>query len=404
MEAGRTYPCDLGRAPNPERVRELVANTSTPDRHGTIYPPRGGNFANFQRNPAVTWMHAEMQAQSRKVEPDELIGMAAYLRLEPGPTPADDRLICGIEFEENNPIAQRCLEKFDAGSLRAASITAKPGKTHQENQITVADDWELWAISLCILGSNPDALALRAAIEGRTMNEELFKALGCENGADFDTCLQALINKLADTPEKMQMALGVMSMKAMGSGGAAPAAPVQDAAPADPAAPAEPGSDPDQKAAGCEDKQPPEMRAAKLVIAALQADNKALQAAQRSVQAKTSEQYADEQIKAGHWPAAARQALIDEHSKSPDVAQRSVVMLAGHNFTPRQASLTALAPGLNAAQRAAAPNFGAGPVRAPDQDAEAKKRTAAAVSEIRAKATQHTGGGIKRAPMPAVRS
>lgn len=355
----RSFPTQVVGPVEGSRVVRFVLNTSAKDRDGTIFPPQNCDATNYLRNPVFTWGHAELQGATRKVDPDEVIGRALAVEIQRNP----DRLVLPIEFRDGseNPLAEKCFQAVKKGWLSATSITALPKGTHKEGGAVVADQWELWAATLCIVGSNPEALALRMALslKGRSMDKAaMYQALGLSDGATYDECLHALVNKLAgDSPENQQLALAVMSMGALGTpGGAAPSEPSDpvESAPVDMAAPTD----------------DPEVMAMRAVIDAQRAELAARAAAAPVV--VDSEKWADEQIAAQKWLPSGRSILVEIHKKSPEAAARSVDLFKPGSLPARRDNLSTMAPALVGRS---APNFGADPQRIPAPPApEAKTK------------------------------
>lgn len=338
------------------RVVRFVLNTASPDRDGTVFPPRNCDASAFLQNPVFTWGHAELQGSTRKVDPDEVIGRVLAVEVQSNP----DRLVIPVEFRnaEANDLAERCFQAVKAGFLRATSITAKPLKMHSEGALSVADKWELWAASLCIVGSNPEALALRSKGRSGMDKAAMIQALGLSESATFEECLQALLAKLTDgDAEKQALAQSVMALKGSQE-------PVAQSAP-------DPASTDVEKVA---------MRA---IIDAQKAE---LAAARAATAPENPEAWAAEQVKAGRWYKSAQAGLAQLRKESPDAAARAVSMFKPGELGTHSERLGALAPRL-AGAAARSPNFGPDAERVSGEGADAAEVKADAKS-IRDKASR----------------
>lgn len=364
---GFAFPTEVIGPVDGSRVVRFVLNTASPDRDGTVFPPKNCDSTAFLRNPVFTWGHAELQGSTRRVDPDEVIGRVLAVEVQSSP----DRLVIPVEFRsaEANDLAERCFQAVKDGFLRATSITAKPLRTHKEGALTVADAWELWAASLCIVGSNPEALALRSLLsrEANMDKATMLQALGLADGATYEECLQALVNKLADDADKQALAAAVMSMKTEATG----------------------------QAAGGDGACGPEVEKAAMRMV-IEAQKRELEA--RSVApAETPEQWAAAKVKAGQWYKSSQEALAKMRKEHPEAAARAVEMFKPGELGAHSERLGALAPGLGGAQ-ARGVNFGKDPERVPAEGADvaAVKADAKAIRDKAARRSRSETGGAAR--------
>lgn len=157
----------LSSSPEKSRTVRFLANTATKDRHDTIVLPQGVQLENFWKNPIFCWSHLQA-GLATSPEPEDVIGRVTTLEV------SEEGLVIEVEFapEEINPKAERCYKAVQAGFLRAVSIGFDSLEEHDEGngkeKVTVISKWELLEVSLVILGSNPDALALRNLIQAPT--------------------------------------------------------------------------------------------------------------------------------------------------------------------------------------------------------------------------------------------
>lgn len=147
-----------------DRLVKFTASTRNVDRHGTRLLPRGCRYENYLKNPVFLWNHRKHE----EAEPDDVIGRAISV------TPTDSVVEIVVEFD-TAPKADRCLQLVRRGMLRAVSVGFIPLVEHP--RFNTAEDaaaflarggvievreWELCELSLTIVPSNPDALAMRS--------------------------------------------------------------------------------------------------------------------------------------------------------------------------------------------------------------------------------------------------
>lgn len=166
------------------------------DAHGTIVPASGLRLERFLANPVFCWMHRTGDTEARSADPDDVIGTVTDLRVE------GDRLLFTVVFGTHD-LADRCFRAVVEKRINACSISFNPIRQHVDGDAVVVDAAELIEISLVILGSNPEALALRSFIEAKTrMNPELLKMLGLDDeSAGAGDIMIALAQYLAKTDE-----------------------------------------------------------------------------------------------------------------------------------------------------------------------------------------------------------
>ena len=175
------------------RRATFVASCGSVDSFGTRFVAQGLLLDRLRKNPVFLWQH-------NRTDPDDAIGKLVDIRLE------GDRLIVVAEFAKTD-LAERCWQAVLDGRVNAVSIGFDTLASHAEGDIVVIDSAEVYEVSLCLIGSNPDALALRAFIEGkRFMNPDVLKTLGLADGASPDEIVKALIMYLAKTDEDKALA------------------------------------------------------------------------------------------------------------------------------------------------------------------------------------------------------
>jgi phage head maturation protease len=174
------------------------------DAHGTVVPASGLRLERFLANPVFCWMHRTGDTEARSADPDDVIGTVTDLRVE------GDRLLFSVVFGSHD-LADRCFRAVVEKRINACSISFNPIRQHAEGDAVIIDEAELIEISLVIIGSNPEALALRSFIEATNpMNPEILKKLGLEDGAG--DILIALAQYLAKTDEDKALVDEVVKM------------------------------------------------------------------------------------------------------------------------------------------------------------------------------------------------
>lgn len=335
------------------RVVPFRLATAAKDRHTTIFVPTGCRYQNFLKNPVFTWNH---QDALDTVQPEDVLGLVVQLEVTSG------AVLIWVEFD-TAPKAERCFQMVLKGLLRAVSIRAGVITKHQEGGVDVIDEWELYSASLCVVGSNPEALALRSLLSsGKEINrmtrDELCKALGLEPGCPQTELLMALLGKWAEGDEEKKAQLEAAKSDA-------------------------PAAEEDRKRS-CDTEE------MQRKLEGLKTANKMLQEQVRSLQvvaapAKTPEQFADEAIKDGRWPLATRSELVSLARSAPKAAEAAVSVIDAGTFKPHQSSLQSIAQGQKTEEvTRSAPNLGTEPrLREPGEASpETKAKVAAKMERI----------------------
>lgn len=197
----RDNPGAVLSAGDDRRVR-FLASSGAVDRHGTIIVPGGIRCENYDRNPVFAWAHQTGGWQRCEVE--DVLGRVVAHEV----TARGFEVV--VEFAEAsiNPKAERAYRAVQAGLLGAVSIGFAPIKVHWEErpgggEFLVHDEVDLLEVSLVIVGSNPEAVALRSIFAApksarRAMDKtEALKALGLEDGASEEE-IEAKLKEIAD--------------------------------------------------------------------------------------------------------------------------------------------------------------------------------------------------------------
>lgn len=164
------------------RKVRFLASTSQKDRHGTIVSPTGIQTDSFLKNPVFLWSH-KSGGPLQSCDPEDVIGRVTSLSV------SDAGLEIEVEFAavELNPKADRCLSLVKAGFLNAVSIGFIPVESHSDGDAIIHDKIELLEISLVVVGSNSDALALRQLISISKRSALMTRAEACKKlGVDED--------------------------------------------------------------------------------------------------------------------------------------------------------------------------------------------------------------------------
>ena len=235
-----------------------------------------------------------------------------------------------MEFEgPENKKADRCLQKVRKDFLRAVSvgfIALRESPPDKEGVVDVLE-WELAELSLCPVGSNPNALLQRGftVSAARTFSNSrgyapltpsrglmepkaIMEKLGLAEGAKPEEIAAALVKYLAgpdSDADKQACVVGLLSMLA----------PAAESAKSDGAAEAS-------------------MDAAADAIRRLNARVAELEEAGKKP-SETPEERADKAIKAGQWPMASRDALTEQYKtgKTPHLFPAKTFSTRGVNYT-----------------------------------------------------------------------
>lgn len=232
-----TFACRvIGAQPVADRVVRLTISTDDVDSFGTRFMPRGAVLDRYLTAPIVLWHHPTESEEPP--DPDLAVGRCLRLDVE------DHRIVADVEFESDNPVADKILRKLKTGFLFGCSIGALIQQSRPEGSVVVVERWELCEVSLCFVPSNARALIERAMRAGslpqpvhahsslsasRSQRSsavnpaDVLKALGLQEGASYDQVCQALMAFLADTDEKKALVAAVDSMKPAEAGAGADA-------------------------------------------------------------------------------------------------------------------------------------------------------------------------------------
>jgi HK97 family phage prohead protease len=328
----KTRAFTITATPLGDRRVKFVASTPAVDSHGTRLHPRGCKLDRFRVAGSLPFLWAHR----REGEPDDVLGRVVDVEV------SEDSVVCVVEFDDH-PKALRCLRQVRRGFLMACSV----GFVTEQEELAadgVVDvlAWQLCELSLCPIGSNPEALAVRgftlrnntsrpdaARASGATsqaaggvphpnpkrglcMNlSEILAKLGLKEGAKADEIVDALIKYMAagpDAAEAKALLTGLLAMLAPSSssasdGGAAEAAQAM-----------------------AEEVERLRARVAELEGQKAEAEKKA---------EPTAEERADQAIRDGRWLGSQRSALVEQYK-----AGKTPFLFAPKTFSSRGVTFT----------------------------------------------------------------
>lgn len=137
-----------------KRQVEFVISSEAVDSYDTVFKMDGWDLKRYESNPIVAYQH-----RAGSDDPDNIIGTST-LRIE------DGKLIGIVTFEdpETNPKAEKVFRKVQSGTLRMASIGARPSEARfgdpekgEDKDVLYFTRQELMEWSVVSIGSNPDA-------------------------------------------------------------------------------------------------------------------------------------------------------------------------------------------------------------------------------------------------------
>jgi len=136
------------------RQVEFVISSEAVDSYRTVFKMDGWDLNRYASNPIVAYQH-----RAGSDNPDDIIGTST-VRIE------GDKLIGVVTFEEAdvNPKAEKVFRKIQAGTLKMASIGARPSEYRfgdetkgEDKDVLYFTRQELLEWSVVSIGSNPDA-------------------------------------------------------------------------------------------------------------------------------------------------------------------------------------------------------------------------------------------------------
>lgn len=145
------------------RTVDVIASTDSIDSYGEIVDQEW-DLKRYLRNPVVLYHH-NREGWVEALEPKYTlpIGRASNVGV------VDGKLQATLNFvdEKASPMAEYVWQGFKQGSLRAVSVGFTPRNRKYEliegKEVCRLSDNELFEISVCPMGANPDAVAKAAA-------------------------------------------------------------------------------------------------------------------------------------------------------------------------------------------------------------------------------------------------
>lgn len=305
------------------RVR-FVASTADLDTWGSIVHPRGCRLDRFKAAGSLPllWNH-------NRDNPEDVLGKVVAVEV------SDDAVVCDAEFRQS-PRADEVLGLVLDGTIRGCSIGFCDEVTQTgEGGVFHVVEWTLAELSVCPVGANPKALAIRSftvsTSRGRTFQtrraapetptrspakmdpKKILEKLGVSEGSKPEEIAAALIKYLAGADsdaDKAALVVGLLGMLA-------PAPSGSSASDGAKAAAAEAMADEVKKL---------QARIDELETKRAEADK---------AKEETPEQRADAAIKRGQWPLGQRAALVSQYA-----AKKEPFLFAEGAFSTRSERIT----------------------------------------------------------------
>jgi HK97 family phage prohead protease len=145
------------------RSVRVVASSEAIDSYGEIVK-QNFRLERYERNPVVLYGHNQVGVFGMGGDPEWTlpVGYATDTGLVKGELESTLNFVT----EKANPFAELVWQSVQQGSLRAVSIGFYPHtvreEIHDDEEVYVLDDNELFEISVVPMGANPDAVALNA--------------------------------------------------------------------------------------------------------------------------------------------------------------------------------------------------------------------------------------------------
>ena len=136
------------------RQVEFVISSESVDSYSTVFKMDGWDLSRYEANPIVAYQH-----RAGSDDPDDIIGTSTVRK-------EDGKLIGVVTFEDAdvNPKAEKVFRKIQAGTLKMASIGARPSEYRfgdeskgEDKDVLYFTRQELMEWSVVSIGSNPDA-------------------------------------------------------------------------------------------------------------------------------------------------------------------------------------------------------------------------------------------------------
>lgn len=127
----------------------FVASDSTVDSYNDVIDPTGWDLSDFRKNPVFMPFHDYSKAP---------LGMIPELRV-------GEKLIVGVLWDEEDPVAERLKSKYERGFMRGVSVGFRPIEAEYNDERGGFDfhKQKLLEVSAVPIPANPNALKLKTA-------------------------------------------------------------------------------------------------------------------------------------------------------------------------------------------------------------------------------------------------
>lgn len=189
----------------PKSTKRFTLHTDSLNSMGYRMLTDGARLHEFKANPVMLFNHLRPKGNDK----NQILPIGYWDDIE-----LKDGVITGVPvFEDNDEFAMRIYHKVEHGTLRMASVGAKPNQTSSDPELVLplqlketVTDWTLKEASIVDIGSNPDALAVVLyddddnIIElSETLIPTIIPNMSKEEKAAVDAA------KAAATPEKVEL-------------------------------------------------------------------------------------------------------------------------------------------------------------------------------------------------------
>lgn len=152
-----------------ERTIDVIASTFAKDSYGTRIDPSGWDLEQFRKNPVITWAHDDRGFTASGGRP---IAKAENIRVE------DGKLKMRLRFPDQGKFrfADEVFDLLADGFLNAVSVGFEPIEwrdetTEEDGSVRVYTKARLMEVAVVTIPSNDEALAERAKVLNRSVEE-----------------------------------------------------------------------------------------------------------------------------------------------------------------------------------------------------------------------------------------
>lgn len=167
-----------------DRSVDVIVSTDALDAYEEVVE-QDWNLRRYKNNPVVLWNHGKVGILGPDDAEDTLpIGSAKNVRVVDGHLEAT---LCFVD-EKASSLAPKVWEGIKQGSIRAVSAGFMPGAVRFEKrdggEIAILGKNELFEISVCPMGANPDAVAKSVTAERERLRAIATKTNAAERRAE----------------------------------------------------------------------------------------------------------------------------------------------------------------------------------------------------------------------------